>query len=138
LFGFIFLNNALKSILIIYAGVFFGVLPLFFLIINGMVIGYLAELQVQTGQLGLFMKGIVPHGIIEIPAIIIACAYGLKLGGIMGKGLLRFPSGAGRLAFANEIRRFMKVSVPLIGLLAVTLLVAAIIESTVTPWVIRL
>ncbi|MEF3303326.1 stage II sporulation protein M [Paenibacillus sp. GYB003] len=137
LFGFIFLNNALKSILIIFAGALFGVLPLFFLLINGMVIGYLASLQAQAGELGFFLKGILPHGVLEIPAIVIACAYGIKLGAIVGKGFLRLPSSQGRQAFAAEWSRFMKVSVPLIGLLVVTLLAAAIVESTVTPWLIR-
>ncbi|TMV44054.1 stage II sporulation protein M [Paenibacillus mesophilus] len=138
LFGFIFLNNALKSILIIFAGIFFGLLPIGFLLINGMVIGYLAELQADAGLMGVFFKGILPHGIIEIPAIIVACAYGIKFGSIMGKGLLRLLSSRGRNLFAADLERFIKLTVPLIGLLVVSLLVAAIIESTITPWLIRM
>lgn len=138
LFGFIFLNNALKSIMIIFVGVFFGILPLFFLLLNGMVIGYLAELQAQGGQLGYFLKGILPHGILEIPAIVIACAYGIKLGAIMTKGLFGLISERGRAVFIADLRRFLKVSLPLIGLLAVTLLVAAVVESTLTPWLMQL
>lgn len=138
LFGFIFLNNALKSILIIFAGMFFGLLPIGFLLINGMVIGYLAELQAEAGLMGLFLKGILPHGIIEIPAIILACAYGIKFGTIMGKGLLRLLSSRGRSVFATDLERFIKLTVPLVGLLVVSLLVAAIIESTITPWLMQL
>ncbi|TNJ62218.1 stage II sporulation protein M [Paenibacillus hemerocallicola] len=138
LFGFIFLNNALKSILIIFAGMFFGLLPIGFLLINGMVIGYLAELQAEAGLMGLFLKGILPHGIIEIPAIILACAYGIKFGTIMGKGLLRLLSSRGRSVFAADLERFIKLTVPLVGLLVVSLLVAAIIESTITPWLIQM
>lgn len=138
LFGFIFLNNALKSILIIFAGMFFGLLPIGFLLINGMVIGYLAELQAEAGLMGLFLKGILPHGIIEIPAIILACAYGIKFGTIMGKGLLRLLSSRGRTVFAADLERFIKLTVPLVGLLVVSLLVAAIIESTITPWLIQM
>lgn len=136
LFGFIFLNNALKSILIVFAGIFFGLLPIGFLLINGMVIGYLAELQADAGLMGVFLKGILPHGIIEIPAIIVACAYGIKFGTIMGKGMLRLLSSRGRTVFAADLERFIKLTVPLIGLLVVSLLVAAIIESTITPWLI--
>ncbi|PYI50175.1 stage II sporulation protein M [Paenibacillus flagellatus] len=138
LFGFIFLNNAIKSVLIVYAGVFFGILPIGFLLINGMVIGYLAELQTEAGQLAFLLKGLIPHGVIEIPAIIIACAYGIKFGSIMGKGTLRLVNARGRQSFAADLERFMKLTVPLIGLLVVSLLAAAIIESFVTPWVIRL
>jgi len=136
LFGFIFLNNAIKSVLIIFAGAFFGVLPLFFLVINGMVIGYLAELQTQTGQFGYFLKGILPHGIFEIPAIVLACAYGLKFGAIVSKGLFGLLSNRSRQAFAADLQRFRKISLPLIGLLIGTLLVAAIVESVVTPWLL--
>ena len=136
LFGFIFLNNALKSILIIYAGVFFGLLPIFFLLINGMVIGYLAELQANAGLMDMFLKGILPHGIIEIPAIILACAYGIKFGAITAKGLLRSPTERGRMKSASELKRFIRLTVPLVGLLVITLLGAAIIESTITPWLL--
>lgn len=136
LFVFIFINNAFKSVLIVFAGVFFGLLPIGFLLINGMVIGYLAELQAEAGLLGTFLKGIIPHGIIEIPAIVLASAYGIRLGAIMAKGLLRLFSAAGRSAFFAEIERFMKLTVPLSVLLVVALLAAAIIESTITPWLL--
>ncbi|GAA3411882.1 stage II sporulation protein M [Paenibacillus hodogayensis] len=138
LFGYILLNNTIKSVLIVFAGVFFGVLPLFFLLINGMVIGYLAQLQAEAGHLGLFLKGIIPHGILEIPAVILACAYGIKLGAIMGKGLLGAGSGRGRAAFVAELQHFMRVALPLIALLVVSLLVAAIIESFITPLIMKL
>lgn len=138
LFGFIFLNNALKSIFIVFAGVFFGLLPIGFLLINGMVVGYLADIQANAGELGLFFKGILPHGVIEIPAVIVACAYGMKLGSIVGKGLLRMLSSRGREAFTADMSKFIRLSVPLIVLLVVSLLIAAIIESTITPWIMGL
>ncbi|MFC3772762.1 stage II sporulation protein M [Paenibacillus sp. GCM10012303] len=138
LFGFIFLNNAIKSVLIIFAGIFFGVLPIGFLLINGMVVGYLAELQANAGELGFFFKAIVPHGIIEIPAIIVACAYGIKFGAIMAKGMLRLFSSQGRNAFAADLEQFLKITVPLVILLVGSLLAAAIIESTITPWIVQL
>ncbi len=39
----IFLNNAIKSILVIYLGALFGILPFLFLVVNGMLIGYLLK-----------------------------------------------------------------------------------------------
>lgn len=135
-FGFIFLNNALKSILVLFAGVAFGIAPLAFLLINGMLVGYLGEMFAKTDQLGAFMIGILPHGIIEIPAIILACAYGIKFGSIMAKGVLRMVSAQGRAAFTAELERFLKICVPLIGVLTVSLLAAALIESMITPWLI--
>lgn len=138
LFGIIFLNNALKSILIIFSGALLAFIPIFFLVINGMIIGYLAVVQVKADHLGLLLKGILPHGIIEIPAIVLAAAFGIRLGTIVFKGLLTMISSRGRVAFLEEMRQFMKVVPALAVLLVVSLLIAAIIESTVTPLLMKL
>jgi stage II sporulation protein M len=138
LFGIIFLNNALKSILIIFSGALLAFIPIFFLVINGMIIGYLAVMQVKADHLSLLLKGLLPHGIIEIPAIVLASAFGIRLGTIVFKGLLTMISSRGRAAFLEEIRQFLKVVPALAVLLVVSLLVAAIIESTVTPWLMKL
>jgi stage II sporulation protein M len=138
LLGFIFLNNGIKSIFIIAAGVFFGILPIAFLLINGMVIGYLAQMQAETDQLTLFLKGILPHGVLEIPAIVIACAYGIKLGSIMASGLLRAIGVRTKGEFAAELSGFIKLFMPLAALLIGVLFIAAVIEATITPWLIGL
>jgi stage II sporulation protein M len=106
LFGVIFLNNTFKSILMVFAGALFAFIPVFFLVINGMILGYLAENQVEAGQLGLLLKGILPHGIIEIPAIVIASAFGIRFGAILFKGLLSILSPRGRqpVYFALRLR----------------------------------
>jgi stage II sporulation protein M len=88
LFGFILWNNLRVCFLIVLLGAAFGIMPLFFLISNGMIIGYLASLKMNGGTWFYFIKGIVPHGIIEIPAMILACAYGLRLGFLMLEGMI--------------------------------------------------
>jgi stage II sporulation protein M len=138
LFGVIFLNNTFKSILMVFAGALFAFIPVFFLVINGMILGYLAENQVQSEQLGLLLKGILPHGIIEIPAIVIASAFGIRFGAILFKGLLSILSPRGRAASKAEVLQFMRITPALCLGLVVSLLVAAIIESTITPWVMGL
>ncbi|MDR2873366.1 MAG: stage II sporulation protein M [Methanobrevibacter sp.] len=73
-FDSIFLNN-LKAILIEYAGgIFFGILTFFILVFNGLFIGYFGF---KVVDLKLFLVGIAPHGIFEIPAVIIGAAAGL-------------------------------------------------------------
>ncbi|MFK7697323.1 stage II sporulation protein M [Paenibacillus sp. HJGM_3] len=138
LFGIVFLNNAIKSVLIVFAGALLAFIPIFFLVGNGLVIGYLAALQVKAGQLALLLKGILPHGIIEIPAILLASAFGIRLGTIVLKGLVTMISSPGRGLFREEVRQFLRVTPALIVLLVVSLLVAAVIESTVTPWLMEL
>jgi stage II sporulation protein M len=136
-FIFIFLNNSIKSIFIVFAGALFGVLPILFLVVNGMILGYLGALKMDEQMLAFFLKGIMPHGVIEIPAIIVACAYGLRFGSIVSKSLIGLVSVKRRLAAASEIRRFIKLTVPLMLLLTFALFVAAIIESSITFWLVR-
>lgn len=138
MFGIVFLNNVLKSIAIVFSGGLLAFIPIFFLVINGMIIGYLAEMQVNADQLWFFLKAILPHGILEIPAILLASAFGIRFGAIVFKGILTMLSARGRAAFVEELRQFMKMMPALVVLLIVSLLVAALIESTVTPWLMKL
>lgn len=138
---FIFLNNAIKSILVIYLGALFGILPFLFLVVNGMLIGYLlktsAELHGGGYVMEVILKGLLPHGILEIPAIIIACAYGMRF------GVLVFKAG-GSLIFARtssaklsgELESFVVRTVPVMVILTILLLIASVIESTITTWLI--
>jgi len=136
LFLFIFVNNVVNCLLTVFIGVIFGVFPIVFLLINGMVIGYIGQMQAAEGKWLMFVKGILPHGIIEIPAIVIAGAYGIYLGAIVLRGLFSFVVPRQKHVFANEIRRFVQLSVPLAGFFLAALFVAAGIESTFTLWLI--
>lgn len=136
IFLFIFLNNAVKSILIIFLGAFLGFLPVGFLLLNGMVLGYVYDLFMQEGgTLWQLVVGILPHGIIELPAVIIACAYGIRLGVLVLKKIIPWLVPMHR-SQEGEMKSFMKRIFPLSGFLVVTLLIAAIIEATLTRWLI--
>lgn len=136
---FIFLNNAIKSIFIIYIGAIFGIIPIFFLVLNGMVVGFLLQHVAQTqgtGDMLTVVLGLLPHGIIEIPAIVVACAYGMKFGVLLLKAIGRIViPGKEAGKSGREIEYFMIRSVPVVVILTVALLVAAVIESTVSVWV---
>ncbi len=79
-FIFIFLNNALALFLSIILGIIFGIFPLISVFSNGTMIGIFAFLWNQDFALSEFLMSIVPHGIIEIPLLIIGSAIGLKIG----------------------------------------------------------
>jgi len=79
-FIFIFLNNALALFLSIILGIIFGIFPLISVFSNGAMIGIFAFLWNQNFAVTGFLMGIVPHGIIEIPLLIIGSAIGLKIG----------------------------------------------------------
>jgi stage II sporulation protein M len=135
-FLIIFFNNAAVSLLMIFAGALFGVIPLFTLLTNGLLVGYLAVME--TPKLGWFkfLLGVVPHGVVEIPALLLACAYGIKLGTLVAKALVFFPFASRRAVNNKAMMDYLKLSPTLIILLLALFLIAALIESTVTySWV---
>jgi len=131
-FIFIFLNNSIKGVVIIFLGAFFGIIPALFLLINGAVIGYLVHTSSLHGQdiFNLIVKGLLPHGIIEIPAIIIACAYGLHFGSKVASRIFR-PSVRG-IKREAEWPVFMRQTLTASIWIVILLFIAAIIESTIT------
>jgi len=143
MFIIIFLNNAIKSIFIIYLGVFFGLIPIFFLAVNGMVIGYLlhnmAEVHGGAYTFEIIIKGLLPHGIIEIPAIVIASAYGIRFGVLAWKGTGSLLFNRSKLpVVGKDIEYFITRSVPMLVILTVSLLLASVVESTFTVWLLGL
>ncbi|WP_438449110.1 stage II sporulation protein M [Gorillibacterium sp. sgz5001074] len=132
LLAFIFANNVLVSTFMVYAGVMFGIIPLFTLISNGLFIGYLAQIAIPERGMGTFLLSVLPHGVIEIPAIILACSYGIKFGALAVKSILFLPLPNRRAANNQQFLRLLKVSLPLVLLLVMLLFSAALVESFVT------
>jgi stage II sporulation protein M len=136
LFLIIFMNNAAIAIVFIFLGLIFGIFPLFMLVSNGMILGYVLSKSPPGTTWEVVFKGILPHGVIEISAILIACAYGLKLGSLVMKMFLHvFIRKIGTTARA-EFTRIFRLILPLIGFIVSLLLIAAIVESTVTLWLL--
>jgi stage II sporulation protein M len=137
LFILIFTNNLFVCLLVIVLGIFFGIMPLYFLISNGLLLGYLASQRMNGETWFYFLKGIVPHGIIEIPALILACAFGVRFGFLTGEGCFSLFSAERRSRVIIKIREIALIMVPLAAVLGVMFFVAAIIESTFTYWLIN-
>ncbi|ULL13422.1 stage II sporulation protein M [Paenibacillus sp. H1-7] len=137
LFWLIFWNNISKSLLVIGVGAFFGVIPLFFLIANGLILGYVIAVSAQQQSVLFVIKGILPHGILEIPAVVFACAFGLRMGVLVMKSLWGLVNPTRSLVYKEEFRSFAKALIPVFVIIIITLTVAALIESTVTYWLIK-
>jgi len=131
-FVFIFLNNSIKGVLMIFLGALFGVIPAVFLLINGAVIGYLIHISSIHGEnlFNLIVKGLLPHGIIEIPAILIACAFGLHFGSMVATRIFRSSNRV--VSHATDWPAFMRKTLTASIWIVILLFIAAIIESTVT------
>lgn len=121
LIGFIFLNNLKSSFFSMFFGIFFAIAPLFSTIANGYILGFVSNIVVsQEGPLILWR--LLPHGIFEIPAILISIGVGVKLGLFLILG----PKKNRKREFYNYIKGASKVFVFIIIPL---LLIAAIIEG---------
>lgn len=137
-FLFIFFNNAVKSIMVILLGAIFGILPAFFLLMNGLALGFVVTAAETDGGnvLGLIVRGLLPHGVIEIPAILIAAGFGMQFGYLTLKSLGEIGS---RDASERTVdwRGFLvsasRGAIWIVGML----LIAAVIESTLTFYLVQ-
>ncbi|TGC11381.1 stage II sporulation protein M [Methanolobus halotolerans] len=126
----IFFNNAIKMLFAILLGPAFAIAPFAFLVINGFVLGVFAHIQIIENNLFFIIAGLTPHGIIEIPMLIISSAIGIKLGHETFRTITGKPANLTE-EFTKGLRLFIYVLLPLI-------LIAAIVETFITPLVIFL
>ena len=75
----LFRNNMSVSLAAFALGITFGIGTAWLLWYNGVLMGVLAAVFLQAGQLRAFLTGILPHGVLEIPAILIAGGAGFIL-----------------------------------------------------------
>ena len=130
IFLFIFLNNAIKGFFVLVLGMFFGIIPLLFIFLNGELIGIVLGIsQIKGLGISRIIVGIIPHGILEIPAIMLSAGYGLWLGYRFYRFIWHKDDFG--IYFSFALRKYFKVILPL-------LLLAALIEAFVTPYVIKL
>lgn len=122
----LFWHNFRAAMGMVVFGAALGLFPLLGITLNGFVVGIVLALALTEGQLLVFLVGILPHGIFEIPALIIAAGAGLYL----GWGPLRRPWAGYRAALGH-------IADPLL-LASAMLVVAAFIEVGITPLLLSL
>lgn len=121
----IFLNNFLKAFAVILSGLSFGIGPLLFLVGNGIILGVVArEVALQEG-LGRVALGLLPHGAIELPAVLLAAALGF---GVAREVFLKMGGKPSHVK--GELARSLAL---LAVVISPALLVAALLEVLVTP-----
>lgn len=76
----IFRNNLLAGTLTIFLGLILALVPLLSIAFNFFILGFLLASFLDAGQVFSFLVSVLPHGTIEIPALVIAGSLGLKLG----------------------------------------------------------
>ena len=118
-------NNAWVAAEALISGILLGIPTVLVLIENAVNGGLDAGFMFAYGKGGLFFSLILPHGLLELSAVFLAAAAGLRLGWcIIDPG----PRTRGT-ALAEEGRAAMTIALGLIGVL----LVSGAIEAFVTP-----
>jgi stage II sporulation protein M len=130
LFLIIFINNAIKALGLVFLGILLGLPPLLFIGLNGFILGGLGSTLESAMGWTYVMASFVPHGVIEIPVILLATALGLTLGMESLKWLVRRESRV-KLQLSDSLKVYLRWILP-------GLAVAAIIEVFVTPLLIGL
>ena len=125
----LFFNNLGACLLLFLGGASFGILTIFIMSLNGIVIGAIMEI-VHEAHSGIFVAAaILPHGIFEIPAFIISGALGVLLAqSLIAEWYGEGDTGLNAMHFA---RRFILWVFPLVA-------IAACVEAFITPVVIHL
>ena len=129
IFFFIVFNNVTKSFVWMVLGVMGGLPPMFFAVLNGFFIGHFSYNVSLDYSLGFIAAALIPHGVVEIPTIILSSAAGMGLGyallnRLRGQGNMREEFGKALLLYFTKI-------LPL-------LVLSAILEVTLTPIVVAL
>lgn len=126
----LFWHNVRAELLMIAAGIFsFGVLGLLLFLVNFSLVGGVLAVAKMVGfsPLMVFLAGILPHGILELPSVILAAAAALYLGARLVTPLEGKSIGETMIVtLADVLKVFLAVCVPL-------LLLAGLIEANLTP-----
>jgi stage II sporulation protein M len=96
------------------------------LIVNGWIIAIVSTIAIEEESLGFILAALLPHGIIEIPALILGEAAALSFGAMVTISL--FNKEKRKLVMPN-LKQNLRYLLIAIGLL----LPAAIIETYITP-----
>jgi len=121
----IFLKNLLASAMAMLLGLGLGLVPLMVVTSNGFLLGIVGYAAVQKAGFLFLTAGILPHGIIELPVVLVSIAIGFRLGYLLALTLAKEKvdlSGETRIA----IHFLLRWVAPLLFL-------AAAIETFITP-----
>ena len=128
----IFKNNVSTCFMALLGGLVVGIIPFVIVVINGVVLGILVELFLRKQGAFFVIAAILPHGIIELPMVLISVGIGFRLGHAAYLAMIHQKT---MRELIYELKQgvffYIKIVVPL-------LLLAALIESYVTPLLIYL
>ena len=123
--GSIFTNNIQVTFIAFAGGLTLGLGTLALLAYNGLLLGVLAGVTLQSGSFPVFLRYVAPHGLLELSCIAVAGAAGLRLAWALIDPGVR-PRGAALRAEARPAVMLVLGTAPF-------LVVAGLTEGFVTP-----
>ncbi len=123
---FIFFKNVLALAVSFIFSPILILVPVLALTMNGLILSFVSVMVAREESWGFLLAGLLPHGVFELPAIIIGEAAALSFGAITITAL--FSKGKRSLIIPNmkQNAKYMLIAVTL-------LLPAAVIETYITP-----
>ena len=122
LFFTILLHNVMASIIVLISGVIVGIIPTFAIGANGFLLGVVYRQAAEVAGYWKAALKVLPHGVFELPALLIAASYGLWLGVMVVRRMRGKENTPLRFHIEHAFRRYFIVVFPL-------LIVAAGIET---------
>lgn len=127
---FIYSHNLLTAAISCFAGPLLLIAPIGVLAFNGFILGWIGVAAATQKGILFALEGLMPHGIFELTALVLASAAGL-----------RFGIAAIKKAFSNENKPFalkpeFYATLKLFAVAAVLLLIAAMLETFLTPYLL--
>ncbi|MCK5434921.1 MAG: stage II sporulation protein M [Dehalococcoidales bacterium] len=123
---FILLKNTSALLISFALSPIFCLVPVLALFINGLVIAFVSTLVIEEESLGFLLAGLLPHGVFELPALILGQAAALSFGTTAVLALFKKER---RNLLIPSLKRNLKYLMVALALL----LPAAIIETYITP-----
>jgi uncharacterized membrane protein SpoIIM required for sporulation len=123
--GSIFTNNLQVTFLVFAGGLTLGAVTLLVLAYNGLMVGTLAGVTIGAGNFGVFLRYVVPHGVLELSCIAVCGMAGLRLG-----WALAVPGPVTRGAALREAAR---PAVAIVLGTAPWIVLAGLVEGFLTP-----
>lgn len=130
-FAFIMFNNLRVLLMVLLGSITGGLLSLFVLFTNGIIVGAVVGIVVQQTSWAVILAALLPHGILELSAFFMAAAIGLRVPHRIVRYLLGWDE--------TPLTRVEAFEILVLGVVLVAMIVvAAWIEVNVTPRIIEM
>ena len=123
---FIFFKNVSALLISFIFSPLLCLTPILALLVNGGLLSFISSAVVQEESLGLLLAALLPHGIFELPALIMGEAAALSFGAMAIVALISKKK-------RNQLLPNLKQNLRYLVIAFVLLLPAAIIETYISP-----